>query len=213
MKKRVSKNSGLTKGKKLSAATSSVGSTTRSGSLSLAKSTKSEKLSAEESLTASQQDYLEAVHRLLHPQDENSPRKAVRITDIAIALGTRLPTVTRTVARLTERGLFRHEPRQGVRLTMRGERLASAFVHRHEDLLRFFVLILGLDQETAERDTCQIEHGLSEMSAQRLHEFLEYVDRLTDDAKEPFFRFASRPARSERPFEALPDQKVSGWRG
>lgn len=175
--------------------------------------TKRTRRSPNESLTASQQDYLEAVYRLLHDPARTEQRTSVRVTDIATALGTRLPTVTRTVARLAERGLFLHEPRQGVRLTPSGELLASAFVHRHEDLVRFFVTILGLEKERAERDTCQIEHGLSEMSAQRLHEFLEYVDKLPKEAQDCFFRFASRPILSERPFEVIPDQKVPGWRG
>ncbi len=192
---------------------SSIPPSTKS-SLQVAKNrTKRSRPSPDESLTASQQDYLEAVYRLLHDPSRAEQRTSVRVTDIATALGTRLPTVTRTVARLAERGLFLHELRQGVRLTPKGELLASAFVHRHEDLVRFFITILGLEKEQAERDTCQIEHGLSEMSAQRLHEFLEYIDKLPKETQDCFFRFATRPIQSERPFEVIPDQKVPGWRG
>jgi DtxR family Mn-dependent transcriptional regulator len=97
----------------------------------------------------------------------------VRVTDIAAELGTRLPTVVRSIARLKEAGLLRQRQRGLVHLTVEGARLAAQLAHRHADVVTFLVEILGATPRTAEAEACLIEHGLSGDTAQRLHEFLE----------------------------------------
>ena len=47
-------------------------------------------------LTPAQQDYIETIYSL----EKNSGLDKIRITDIANKLGTKLPTVTRTVRKL-----------------------------------------------------------------------------------------------------------------
>lgn len=125
-------------------------------------------LTVEQALTPALQDYLEAI-RGLHAAQGGS---GVRVTDIARQLGTRLPTVVRSVARLRELGLAEQLPRGPVRLTPVGAALAAQLAHRHEDVLRLLRDVLGVDPARAELDTCVLEHGLSAESAQALHEFL-----------------------------------------
>lgn len=157
-------------------------------------------------LTAVQQDYVEAIYRLEQEQGES-----VRITDIAAQLGTRLPTVTRTVRRLTELGLVHHATRQQVQLTTAGRRMAVECVHRHEDLVLFLTEILGLSMTQAEQDACQMEHGMSSGTAQRLHELLEHWQRCDDQSRRSILGFR-RKTSGEKSFGHLPRRQVHGWR-
>lgn len=157
-------------------------------------------------LTAVQQDYVEAIYRL-----EQGHGQSVRITDIAAQLGTRLPTVTRTVRRLTELGLVHHPTRQQVHLTVAGRRMAVECVHRHEDLVMFLTDILGVSSRQAEQDACQMEHGMSSGTAQRLHELLEHWQRCDEPSRRAVLQFR-RKVSLDKAFGHLPRRPVQGWR-
>ncbi|MDZ4723554.1 MAG: metal-dependent transcriptional regulator [candidate division Zixibacteria bacterium] len=159
-------------------------------------------------LTAAQQDYLETIYRMERANNVDN----VRVTDIAAELGTRLPTVTRTVTKLTQLGLLRHDHRQEVDLTAAGRKIAQDVVHRHDDLVCFFTDILGLSPKLAEIDACQIEHGISAKTAQRLHEFIEYMRTLSEEERTIITGFQKTASRGESDFKNLPAKKVSGWR-
>ncbi|MDX9857706.1 MAG: metal-dependent transcriptional regulator [candidate division Zixibacteria bacterium] len=159
-------------------------------------------------LTAAQQDYIEVIYRL----EQDAGDTGVRVTAIADALGTRLPTVSRTVRKLAILKLVTHDARREVALTAGGRRIAREIVHRHEDLVRFFVLVLGLSENEAERDACQIEHGLSGKASQRLHEFLEHVQQLTADKRRVVTGYLRTASPKARDFENLPDRRIDGWR-
>jgi DtxR family Mn-dependent transcriptional regulator len=160
------------------------------------------------SLTAAQQDYLEAIYRLELVDGDSG----VRISDIAAHLGTRLPTVTRTVQKLTALGFVAHDARKAVRLTEHGRKVAGEILHRHKDLVVFFTRILGLEKSEAENDVCQIEHGFSGKAAQRLHEFLLYHMALDESERELFDRFRAEATSGKRDFRNLPSGRTVGWR-
>lgn len=159
-------------------------------------------------LTATQQDYIETVYRL----ELRLGNEQVRVRDIAAELGTRLPTVTRTVRRLTALGLVVHVARRGVRLSPQGARVARDIVHRHDDLVQFFTEILGLNRVEAERDACQAEHGISARAARRLHEFLEQVAAMPSDERLRLTAFRTEARRPFAGFRSLADAKTRGWR-
>ena len=161
-----------------------------------------------DTITAVQEDYLEVVLRL----EQERGQGAVRISDIADRLGTRLPTVTRTVQKLTEMGLLLHDERRDVRLSERGRKAAREILHRHEDLQDFFTSVLGLADSEAERTVCQIEHGLSSKAAQRLHEFLEYLDSLEPSQRALIQQFKETASAGRKDFRHLPDIRQDGWR-
>ncbi|MCC7476850.1 metal-dependent transcriptional regulator [bacterium] len=146
-------------------------------------------------LSPAQQDYLEALYRLASSSAPETALRAlqrgrtgqglsgVRITDLAAALGTRLPTVVRTVARLRELGLVEQEQRGQVHLTADGLQLAAQLAHRHSDVVYFLYAVLGVTAKRAEAEACLIEHGLSAETAQRLHLFLERWDALSESQR------------------------------
>jgi len=154
------------------------------------------------SLSTSQEDYLETIYKL-----ESECGGAVRISDIAARLDVRLPPVTRAVQALQRLGLVEHEERRDVSLTERGRQLAAALAHRHADLLYLLTAVFGVRPEVAEADTCQMEHGISPETAQKLHEFLAVFDELDETTRSKL-----RDHTESAAFRFLPDGKGSGWR-
>jgi DtxR family Mn-dependent transcriptional regulator len=105
-------------------------------------------------MTESLEDYLEMVSFL-------SDEGAVRVTDIASRLGVSKPSVLTALKNLEEQGLLLHERYQNVTLTKKGNARAAEIRKRHFFLTDFLTDIVGVDQETAERDACKIEHVIS----------------------------------------------------
>ncbi len=158
-------------------------------------------------LTAAQQDYIETIFKL----SNDSPEKKLRITDIAGSLGTKLPTVTRTVKKLVSLGYVCHESHGGVQLTPEGQKIAEELAHLHRDLILFFTEILGMTKKQAMIDACQAEHAFSSVSAQKLHEFLIYYRNLSPDEQEIISRFKNIKKKKNE-FKNLPPNQTSGWR-
>ena len=101
------------------------------------------------------EDYVELIAELIHDHGEARP------VEIAARLGVRPPTVTKALDRLAREGLITRAKYRSVFLTDEGRALARECRRRHEIVLRF-LLSLGLDAETAERDAEGIEHHVSE---------------------------------------------------
>jgi len=101
------------------------------------------------------EDYVELIAELIHQNGEARP------VDIATRMGVTAPTVAKTLGRLARDGLITRAKYRSVFLTEEGRALAKECRHRHEIVLRF-LLSLGLEPETAERDAEGIEHHVSE---------------------------------------------------
>jgi DtxR family manganese transport transcriptional regulator len=101
------------------------------------------------------EDYVELIAELIHTQGEARP------VDIATKMGVTAPTVAKTLDRLARDGLITRAKYRSVFLTEAGRALAKECRRRHEIVLRF-LMSLGLDTETAERDAEGIEHHVSE---------------------------------------------------
>ncbi len=112
-------------------------------------------------MTQSLEDYLEAVSFL-------SDSGGVRVTDIAQRLGVSKPSVLTALRALEDRGLLEHERYRGVILTEKGELQAQAIRERHTFLTNFLINVVGVSQETAEKDACRMEHVLSEETLERM---------------------------------------------
>ncbi len=101
------------------------------------------------------EDYVELIAELIHSHGEARP------VDIATRMGVTAPTVAKTLDRLARDGLITRAKYRSIFLTEQGRALAKECRHRHEIVLRF-LLSLGLDAETAERDAEGIEHHVSD---------------------------------------------------
>jgi DtxR family Mn-dependent transcriptional regulator len=147
-------------------------------------------------LSASLEDYLEAIFNLANGNGE------ARSKDIAEMLGVARSSVTGALRLLGEKGLANYEPYGCVTLTRRGRTAAWEVVRKHDILKSFFITVLGVDQETAQRAACQAEHALGPEIISRLLSFIEYVAASGEkgrDVVSEFRRFhkrsSVRPAR------------------
>lgn len=100
------------------------------------------------------EDYVELIAELIETRGEARP------VDIAERLGVKPPTVTKNISRLQAAGLVRRQPYRAIFLTDAGQELAEACRRRHRIVVAF-LLNLGIDEETAERDAEGIEHHVS----------------------------------------------------
>lgn len=122
---------------------------------------------ADTKMTASLEDYLEAIYFL------NGKNDFVRVTDIAARLGISKPSVNRAVNTLKERGLVEHEHYGSLKLTEEGTQIAKAVAERHMMLKKFFMDILSVDEATASAEACEIEHVLSADTINKMSEYLK----------------------------------------
>jgi len=128
------------------------------------------KQEAQREQTASMEDYLEAIANL------GKGRKVVRVKQISVMLGVKMPSVTSALKKLSERELVEHERYGHIKLTPEGNKVARAVIRRHKALTRFFAQALGINKETAEEDACKIEHVISSLSMERLAKFVEFME-------------------------------------
>lgn len=129
------------------------------------------KASSDLELTASQQDYLVAIFRIVR---ENH---VARAKEIGARLKVRRSSVTGALHVLADRGLIHYAPYDAVTLTDLGWRLAEQYVRRQEILRSFFERVLAVPGAEAAIAACKIEHAVSESLLVRLVEFIEFAER------------------------------------
>ncbi|HEY5494476.1 MAG TPA: metal-dependent transcriptional regulator [Candidatus Anoxymicrobiaceae bacterium] len=97
----------------------------------------------------------------------------VRVKDIAASLGVSKPSVSEMVDRLVENQLVTHDKYQHIKLTAKGRRIAKGLDRKHETIKHFFIDMLGVDPKVADKDACEIEHVISDVTLDKLVEYLE----------------------------------------
>ncbi len=114
----------------------------------------------------SAENYLEAI--LVLKQEKG----LVRSIDIAHHLEFSKPSVSRAMSLLRENGYVTMERDGGwIELTQAGREIAERIYERHQ-LVRDWLIALGVSPETAAEDACRIEHDISEESFERLKEHI-----------------------------------------
>ncbi len=83
----------------------------------------------------------------------------VHAIDIATELDYSRPSVSRAVKRLEEKGYI-EVVRNVILFTPEGEQLAQNVYERHHAIKKL-LLMIGADEQLAERDACEIEHVVS----------------------------------------------------
>lgn len=122
------------------------------------------------SLSASLEDYLEVIFWTVAAQG------AARVKDIARQLKVKASSVTGALQLLAEKQYIHYRPYEAVTLTREGFDEAARVVQRHRILREFFMRILGVDEVLAERQACQLEHGIGDEVAGRLVALMEFVE-------------------------------------
>ena len=125
---------------------------------------------AEADLSASLEDYLEAIYHIVRD------KQAARPKDISQRLKVGNSSVTGALKSLASRKLVNYAPYDIVTLTPSGERAARDVVHRHESLREFFTKVLAADIELAEDAACRMEHAVPPELLDRFVRFVEFVE-------------------------------------
>ncbi len=91
---------------------------------------------------------------------------------LASALAVVPGTVTTMVKSLADGGLVEHQPRQGVRLTPEGRRVALNVLRKHRLVETFLVNVLKMDWSKVHEEAEQLEHAISDEVLNRLDALL-----------------------------------------
>ena len=111
-------------------------------------------------LHTSGEDYLEAVLILSRSCAD------VRLVDLAEHLGVSRPSVSRAVS-LLRRGGFLESEGAYLRLTDAGREVAEGIYKKH-CFFKAHLMEVGVDEATAEKEACLIEHAVSDDSFDKL---------------------------------------------
>ncbi|MBQ9457108.1 MAG: metal-dependent transcriptional regulator [Bacilli bacterium] len=120
--------------------------------------------------TRSMEDFLEA---LLMLEEEGKP---LQTTKVAAILGISKPAVHQMGHELINRGYITRIDYGDMSLTDAGREIAKATLHRHK-ILKRYLLALGVDEETAEKDCCLMEHDLSETTFAAFEKALSEIEK------------------------------------
>lgn len=132
----------------------------------------------DEKLSASLEDYLEAIYNLTAGAD------VARSKDIADALGVSRASVTGALRTLSEKQLVHYKPYGYTTLTEKGQDVAVRIVRRHKMLAMFFENILGAEASVSEAAACRAEHTLGPEITARLTAFIEFVSQKQDSGED-----------------------------
>lgn len=118
-------------------------------------------------LTISMENYLEAIYEL---SDGNS---GTRVSDISERLGVTKASVNNAMSTLAEKGLVVNEKYKKVFLTPAGLEQAKLTSKKHQIIQEFFIKVLKVDADVADKDACSIEHVISSDSVQAMQLYLQ----------------------------------------
>ena len=125
---------------------------------------------AAETLTASLEDYLEAIFHII------AEKEAVRPKDIAKRLDVSNASVTGALRALADRALIRYSPYDVITLTSEGKTAAKDVIRRHEVLRDFFCKVLSVEESEADKAACRMEHSIPKVILERFIQFVEFVE-------------------------------------
>lgn len=116
------------------------------------------------------EDYVELIADLIQETGE------ARVVDLAQRLGVSNATVNNTIQRLQRDGLVTSKPYRSIFLTEEGQAMASASRERHE-LVRNFLISLGVSPDVADADAEGVEHHVSEETLDAFRRHLKGLGR------------------------------------
>lgn len=108
-------------------------------------------------LSSSYEDYIETIYDLAQLSGG-----AVRSVDVANALGFSKASVARAIKNLRELGYIEQERYGEITLTNTGREYGEHVLMRHKVLRAFLIDALGVDEERANEEACEMEHTISE---------------------------------------------------
>lgn len=112
--------------------------------------------------------------KTLYSEQQQSHGELVPMGTVAVAMNVAPGTATSMVKALAESGLVDYEPRGGVRLSAKGEKLALHVLRRHRLVELFLVEVLGLDWSEVDEEAEELEHAISDKVLAKIDALLEH---------------------------------------
>ena len=116
------------------------------------------------------EEYIEVIMDL---EDMDS---VARTTEIAKKLNVKPASVTEMLNKLQDMGLVKYQQYKGAKLSRTGRNIGESLLRKHR-LMANFLILMGVDEELANADACQIEHHISYISVNVLEDFMEFINR------------------------------------
>ncbi len=117
-------------------------------------------------LTEALEMYIKTIHELEVEFGAAAP------SDIAEKLEVKAPSVTSALQKLDALGMATYQRYQHVNLTEKGREIAKMLDRRHQTLHDFLILI-GVNEEVALSDACEIEHVVHKETIEKLAQFMK----------------------------------------
>jgi DtxR family Mn-dependent transcriptional regulator len=135
--------------------------------------------------------YLEAIYELEKEYGSAS------VTDIAKKRAVKASSVTYMLKKLQEKDMISYRKHRSVTLTPLGMKFAKKLEKTHQTLKWFFML-LGVDDKTADADACEIEHHIHPQTMKHLMKFAEWVSAAHETPRwlDHFYEFRDTGKRS-----------------
>lgn len=106
----------------------------------------------------------------------------VRSIDVANELGVSKPSVSYAVKKLRSEGFVLMDGNRNLVLTENGQKYAAFILDRHAVIEMFLIEILHIDEKTAHRDSCCLEHSISTETFNKIREICD--EYLTSSEKQ-----------------------------
>lgn len=101
----------------------------------------------------------------------------VRSIDIANELSVTKPSVSVAMKKFREDGYVTVDKDGLISLTEKGMDVANRMYERHQVIAKALIT-LGVDEETAYEDSCRIEHHISDISFNKIKEYLTLKEKI-----------------------------------
>lgn len=121
-------------------------------------------------VTASIEEYLEAIYRLIEKKEEVTTANISRVLKVAPA------SVTEMLQRLEKEGYIEYEPYGDIVLTKKGKLMGKKMVRRHR-ILENFLEILGLQKHRIHKEACKLEHAISDEVEKAIDKNIGYPEK------------------------------------
>ncbi|MGX7200102.1 metal-dependent transcriptional regulator [Enterococcus nangangensis] len=140
-------------------------------------------------MTPNREDYLKLILELGGDEQQINNKQIVAGLDVSPA------SVSEMLSKLVKEDLVIHTPYQGVQLTEKGLRFASALIRKHRLWEVFLVEKLHYSFNDVHEEAEVLEHVTSDTLANRLDAFLEYPEYCPHGGKIPQFHEDLHEAR------------------
>jgi DtxR family Mn-dependent transcriptional regulator len=118
-------------------------------------------------MTQSLEDYIETIYLI---SKKNGGGACV--CEVAQKLKVKMPSVVKAIRELKKYRLVTQEPYGDIELTNKGRRLAC-FIFRRHNLIKKFLMKLGVGEQNAELDACKMEHILTTETIDKIRTYTE----------------------------------------